>query len=405
MSPTGCVSQIRGTIVYDFRILSLSHRSMRTPSSSCPRTTCGVCRQRAAMARRLTSNLGAVTSPMLSHDGTQLAFVGREEGGPEVYVMPADGGSARRLTYFNSNCRVVGWTPDDESILFASSYGQVNSREMALVRCRAQTQRTAQRRRLPFGPAQSVSYRAGRCSRDRPQYRRPGALEALSRRHDRSALDRPQRRRRVRATAAGPRGQYRIAHVARRCGASRASTSSATTRASAICIAVCRMGATCSGIRTTMTTMPAIQAAMGPESSTMPVRISSCSTWPPTRADRVDVQYRSPRVHRNRRFVDSGKYMDGFELHPSGKALAMTTRGKVFAFYNHEGSCAAVSGSATASAIGTPRGWRTARDLAVVTDEPGEETLEVHGPDPTAAAAAAGESGSRACGGGDGIAR
>ena len=43
------------------------------------------------VARRLTSNLGSITFPMLSPDGEWLAFVGREEGTAEVYVMPAVG--------------------------------------------------------------------------------------------------------------------------------------------------------------------------------------------------------------------------------------------------------------------------------------------------------------------------
>ncbi len=56
---------------------------------------------------------------------------------------------------------------------------------------------------------------AGWGGRDRPQHRRPCAVETLSRRHDGSIVDRSQRRRGVRATPARPRGQYRIAHVAR----------------------------------------------------------------------------------------------------------------------------------------------------------------------------------------------
>lgn len=44
------------------------------------------------VARRLTAGLGEPATPCLSPDGTQLAFVGRDEQHPEVYLMPAAGG-------------------------------------------------------------------------------------------------------------------------------------------------------------------------------------------------------------------------------------------------------------------------------------------------------------------------
>jgi tricorn protease len=43
-------------------------------------------------ATRLTSNLGAVSFPLLSPDGKWIAFSGREEGITEICVMPAGGG-------------------------------------------------------------------------------------------------------------------------------------------------------------------------------------------------------------------------------------------------------------------------------------------------------------------------
>src|SRR5271165_7129719 len=60
-------------------------------------------------AERLTASVSEVQYPHFSPDGIQLAFVGREEGPSEVYVMPASGGPAQRLTHQAASCRVLGW--------------------------------------------------------------------------------------------------------------------------------------------------------------------------------------------------------------------------------------------------------------------------------------------------------
>ena len=75
-------------------------------------------------AVRLTTNLGEVSRPYLSPDGQTIAFTGREEGGSEVYCMPAEGGLEQRLTYLGAGLQVAGWTPDGSSIIFASNAGQ-----------------------------------------------------------------------------------------------------------------------------------------------------------------------------------------------------------------------------------------------------------------------------------------
>jgi tricorn protease len=76
------------------------------------------------MARRLTANLGRVSHPAASPAGQDLAFIGREDGENEVYVMPLSGGPAQRLTFLGSSTVVIGWTPDSQKILFASNAGQ-----------------------------------------------------------------------------------------------------------------------------------------------------------------------------------------------------------------------------------------------------------------------------------------
>ncbi len=74
-------------------------------------------------ARRLTAGLSEPSMPCLSPDGQWIAFTGRDEQQPEVYVMPAGGGPARRLTWLGPDVIVRGWTPEGH-ILFVSTYGQ-----------------------------------------------------------------------------------------------------------------------------------------------------------------------------------------------------------------------------------------------------------------------------------------
>ena len=72
---------------------------------------------------RLTSNYGPVRTPKISPDGKNIAFIGTEDGDMEIYVMPALGGPAKRLTYIGSvMLKVVGWKNNNE-ILFSSNHG------------------------------------------------------------------------------------------------------------------------------------------------------------------------------------------------------------------------------------------------------------------------------------------
>jgi tricorn protease len=51
------------------------------------------------IARRLTSHDGYEMFPRFSPDGKHLAFTGQYDGNTEVYVMPAEGGTPKRLTF------------------------------------------------------------------------------------------------------------------------------------------------------------------------------------------------------------------------------------------------------------------------------------------------------------------
>ena len=71
-------------------------------------------------AVRLTTGVGVETDPIFSPDGSQIAFTGEYDGNIDVFVIPAAGGTPRRLTWHPAADRAVGWTPDGKQILFSS---------------------------------------------------------------------------------------------------------------------------------------------------------------------------------------------------------------------------------------------------------------------------------------------
>ncbi len=72
-------------------------------------------------ARRLTAGAGLETHPVISPDGSRVAFAGQYDGNLDVYVVPIEGGVPRRLTYHPDPDLPVAWTPDGKSVLFRST--------------------------------------------------------------------------------------------------------------------------------------------------------------------------------------------------------------------------------------------------------------------------------------------
>lgn len=71
-------------------------------------------------ARRLTSTPAVESDPQFSPDGQWIAFTSTRSGGPAVWIVPTTGGDAKRLTWSPAGERARGWTPDGKSVLFAS---------------------------------------------------------------------------------------------------------------------------------------------------------------------------------------------------------------------------------------------------------------------------------------------
>ncbi len=70
-------------------------------------------------ARQLTTG-GHEAGPQFSPDGKWIAFTGEYDGNVDAFVMPAEGGEPKRLTWHPGADVVVGWTPDSKKILFRS---------------------------------------------------------------------------------------------------------------------------------------------------------------------------------------------------------------------------------------------------------------------------------------------
>jgi tricorn protease len=70
-------------------------------------------------AQRLTSDIGYESVPHFSPDGNMIAFTGEYDGNVDVFVIPAQGGTPKRLTFHPGGDYVTGWDPDNK-VLFRS---------------------------------------------------------------------------------------------------------------------------------------------------------------------------------------------------------------------------------------------------------------------------------------------
>jgi tricorn protease len=89
------------------------------------------------VARRLTSDQGYEMFARFSPDGREIAFTGQYDGNTEVYLMPAEGGTPKRLTFtatlgrddvsdrMGPNNIVMAWR-DDGTIVYRSRMHEAN---------------------------------------------------------------------------------------------------------------------------------------------------------------------------------------------------------------------------------------------------------------------------------------
>lgn len=320
------------------------------------------------IARRLTSNPGQISHPALSPDGDWLAFTGRDEGHAEVYCMPAAGGPARRLTYLGADSQVIGWSPDGQSIIFASNAAQFFFR---LYNLYALPREGGEPDRLPTGLAVSVSFGPngglviGRNTTDLAHWKRYRGGRTGDLWIDPTGKGAWRRLIRLEGNVAKPLwvGE-RIYFVSDHEGIGNLYS----------CLP--------SGEDLRRHTHHAEYYVRQPATDGRRIVYHAGAdlfVYDPAddEASPLAFEFHSPRVQRNRKFVDAARYLQDYSLHPEGHSVAITSRGQFFTMANWEK--AVIS-------HGEPNGVRyrlatwlhDGERLVVVSDAAGEERLEIH---------------------------
>ena len=82
-------------------------------------------RDGSSPARRLSANVAYDTGPMLSPDGSTIAFISNRFGNWDIFSMPVEGGPPARLTWDSTSNYLSDWKPDGSALLEFARYDQL----------------------------------------------------------------------------------------------------------------------------------------------------------------------------------------------------------------------------------------------------------------------------------------
>ncbi|HEY7574437.1 MAG TPA: prolyl oligopeptidase family serine peptidase, partial [Thermoanaerobaculia bacterium] len=72
-------------------------------------------------ARRLTSGPAKDAEPQYSPDGATIAFASDRDGTMQIWTMPAAGGEASKITAFPGGVEAFSWSPDGKFLIFTAA--------------------------------------------------------------------------------------------------------------------------------------------------------------------------------------------------------------------------------------------------------------------------------------------
>ena len=325
-------------------------------------------------AERLTAGVAEASYPRFSPDGALLAFVGREEGPSEVYVMPALGGLAQRLTFqAATSCRVSGWSLSGDEILYASNAGQFAPRFETIY---AISPREGQPRQLRVGLANAISYGS-----------RGGVV--LGRNINVREFSHQKRYR-----------GGRVGHLW--CDVSGDGEFQRLLRLDGNIADPCWVGERIyflsdhEGVGNIYSCTPFGEDVRGhTDHQDFYARHMSSDgqrlvyhagadlyLFDPATGEvrHLDAELPSMRTQRNRKFVSAANYLDSYTLHPKGYAVALTTRGKAFSTGNWEGPVLQ-HGELDGVRYRKLNWLNDGKRLVTVNDATGQESLVVFNPE------------------------
>ncbi len=323
----------------------------------------------SGVARRLTAGLGEPSTPALSPDGKWLAFAGRDEQHPEVYLMPAEGGPARRMTWLGPDVMVRGWTPDGR-ILFVTTWGQPFFRNyraftLGIDGGLPELLPLGQVNHLAFGPKGARVI--GRNTADPARWKRYRGGTAGHLWIDSSGAGEFRRMNELTGNITSPMWfADRIFYLSDFEGIGN--------------LYSCKPDGSDRRRHTHHDDYYARQAS---SDGRRIVYQCGASIWlfdpAADRTQRLEIRVPAHRTQAARRFVPAADHLAGFSLHPAGHSLAVEARGKMFSFALWEGAV---------RQHGAPDGARyrhaqwlgdeNSEVLIAISDASGEERIEVH---------------------------